>query len=492
MIKQSEEKEEQNDSATKLTNFPMPTRFAGSQVVWSDIRELPDEMLVTICKILDDEDLVSFAKSWKRIGDTDGIVTTHNILRDRGLRCFVSKKTFEDAQLGIGVRISLQDNWDKRGSKRTIGILDSEFELLSLEAFESLEFKRSIYGVPFSNWLSVPISVRHWQSIKRKVASKLNMLSDEACIGIHKPADIIYSFMSNIIEKLIQVDNRWPVILDESQQLSLGDLAWLGMSITDKQPPKSTSKHASEKVIESFYHLYHLLLCLATENRAIVEEANTRVQNFQDGMTSKADCPNLDHLLLAAVIADVELTTQTMRAIIRETITREVVWMLDKRGAGMSDLAYLEPDAVSEYRLAMTFEAGKTAYHRLIAIDQFCNAVGRGEGADRKSLVQMRDELFARHGAPPPGVAARLARRVRAVHGIEEFFTLYNVMGAGPAPSREVMTALLRLCVVFSMALGYHREAVSQEDAKAIREDGGRVPDKWVGAGRVQSFFPKH
>ena len=246
---------------------------------------------------------------------------------------------------------------------------------------------------------------------------------------------------------------------------------------------KSSLNHASEKAIESFYHLYHLLLCLAVEDKSIVDHANKKLRDFQAGKTGKKDCPNLGHLLLAILVSDVELTEQTMKAIIKEAITRNVVWMLDQRGAGMVDLAHMEKDAVCEYRLAKTYEASKTSYRLLMFFNLFRNTIQRGTGDNRKSLEQMRDELFDAHGAPPFGAAAQLAAKVKAVQGINDFFAFLEVMGIEQMPSPAVMTSLLRSCVWDSVKKGYHRWGVSVEDAKAIRCHNAQ-------GRRVSSFFP--
>src|SRR5437763_547424 len=151
--------------------------------------------------------------------------------------------------------------------------------------------------------------------------------------------------------------------------------------------PQSTLKHASEKAIESYFHLFHLLLCLATP--AVVRSANHTIETFLSGQTSKTASPNLGHLLIAVLISDIEMTQGLMMAIIKETVTRNVVWMLDARGAGMAELSYMEASAVSNYRLQKTFEASKTSYRLLMFFNLLRLATGRAS-IPRKSLAQLR------------------------------------------------------------------------------------------------------
>ena len=74
----------------------------------------------------------------------------------------------------------------------------------------------------------------------------------------------------------------------------------------DRETPQSTLKYASEKAIESYFHLFHLLLCLATP--AVVRSASSTIEAFLSRKTSKTACPNLGHLLIAVLISDSEIT----------------------------------------------------------------------------------------------------------------------------------------------------------------------------------------
>ena len=466
-----------NDPILRAASTPTDTATQGSAsntstsvIVGSctmNITDLPNELLAQVCGHLEDEDLVNFAKSWSKIGGTTGVVTKFNVLRNRELQCFVLKKSFDEAKLGIGIKVF------GPGRKKTLEI---EFELISLEAFEEHRVRRSVHGLTFAHWLPMPLSARHYNYVKDQVIPSLILLNGSANLGVRAPAEVIYHFMNDVIIKLSQIVPATVDPLDASGGMIFGSVA---------APAKSALKHASEKAIESYFQLFHLLLCLASSDKSLVKGANSKLQSFAGNKTSKADCPNLGHLLLAILISDVELSEHTMQTIIREAVIRNVVWMLDSKGANMPDLAYMEPDAVSEHRLAKTFEASKTSYRLLMFFNLFRNTINRGTGDDRKSLVQMRDELFDSHGAPPYGTAAKLAAEVKAVHEINDFFAFLNVMGIEKTPSRKEMTSMLRKCVEDSMSRGYSVWGVSQARAKGIRESGGVSKGFSVG-----SFFP--
>ncbi|EFQ33648.1 hypothetical protein CGRA01v4_02056 [Colletotrichum graminicola] len=171
-----------------------------------------------------------------------------------------------------------------------------------------------------------------------------------------------------------------------------------------------------------------------------------------DGESSKVSCPNLGHLLVCLLISDLEITEKLRKAIITEAIARNVVWMLDKSGANMPELSYLEPDRVSVYRLKKTFEASHTSY-RLLMFSELFRGIARP--SREKTLVQLRDELFDRHGAPPAGAALQLSSEVRRLHNIDNSQQVFREMGIVSLPSAEKFTSVLRECVRESMQRGY-------------------------------------
>lgn len=191
---------------------------------------------------------------------------------------------------------------------------------------------------------------------------------------------------------------------------------------------KSTLTHASEKAIESYWQLYHLLLCMVADRPSIASDANVWIARFMGGQRDKRACPNLGHLLVALLISEVGQTSpdeadgrqkleELTKAIIYEAVTRNVVWMLDSRGAGMAELSYLEPSLISDYRLQKTFEASKTSYRLLMFLNLMRRTVtstidSTSSTGSPKTLVERRDELFTRHGTPPDGAAAKLAASI--------------------------------------------------------------------------------
>ncbi|KAF4637880.1 hypothetical protein G7Y89_g223 [Cudoniella acicularis] len=435
--------------------------------VVSQIREarLPDEILLLICEKLETEDLMAFAEAWWKIGS---IMTRYDVIRTRELQCFCFKKDYMWTKLGVGITLT-------SGARK--GFFESEFDLLSKDAFETYGVSRSVLGVEFEHWLPLPISRGHWRNVSRDAFESLTGLATAAALGSVAPINVIYHFMNDVVVKLNKKaeDNTYRAGYYPYQQVAT-----------------STLTHASEKAIESYFHLFHLLLCMATEQPSIVRSANEKILRFMNGETSKGVCPNLGHLLVAVLISNHEITQNVMRAIVKETITRNTVWVLDKKGANMPELAFMESSAISHYRLKKTFEASKTSYRLLMFLNLFRKTA---VGSPRKPLAQLCDEAFDRHGAPPRGSAKHLADSIKRIHEISTFPEFLDSMGIDK-PSPSWFTNFLRTCMQDSVTKGYSSMPLSQAEALHLRlekEPGVEAPDylypRKVDTHHI-SFFP--
>lgn len=427
---------------------------------------MPNEVLLLICETLETEDLMAFAEAWTRVGR---VVTRYDVIRTRELQCFCLKKDYRSVKLGVGVAVT------RRGR---IGSFESEFDLLSREGYNTHKIRRSVHGVPFDFWLPLPISRGHWNKVRDDVRISLSSLSSSAGLGAVPPFEVIYHFMNDIVVKLntqtSEATTRSPYYPYE-------------------ETATGTMNRASEKAIESYFHCFHLLLCMATTQPSIVKAANELLRGFGHGKRSKAECPNLGTLLVAALVSDVEMSTAIIKSIIKETITRNVVWMLDSKGANMPELSYLEPSAVSKYRLQKTFEASKTSYRLLMFLNLFRKTA---VGNPRKPLIQLRDEAFERHGAPPRGSAKGLAQSIKRIHTVNNFPQFLVAMDI-PQVSAEWFTNFLRECVQASVKKGYSRMPFSQGHALALRqreEPGVEVAEGVYALDNINvsraSFFP--
>ncbi|KAI0425083.1 hypothetical protein F5Y09DRAFT_335254 [Xylaria sp. FL1042] len=275
---------------------------------------------------------------------------------------------------------------------------------------------------------SAKLGVEDGHSALTQIASRLRTLSSSGSLNAY----VLFTFMNDIVVRLNE----------SNEKIDRGVFK------------KSTLRHASEKAIDSYFHLFHLLVCLATEDPKMVQQANKLLRDFEDGRRSKTYCPNLGHLLTALLISDVQVTNALIKSIITEAIVRNVVWLLDKKGA------------VSTYRLDKTFQGSRTSY-RLLMFSELFRRTARP--SHEKTLIQVRDELFDRHGGPPRDAAGHLAAEMRRLHTIGNFPAFMREMGLQNIPTSKNFTTVLRDTVRESMARGYSKWAVNQEQAMRLR-----------------------
>jgi ubiquitin-protein ligase len=396
----------------------------------SKLFELPDEVILNLLSWMDTADVISFADA---IPSIKHMLTSYDFIRIRELQCFCLKKSFMTAKLGIGVSIT--------GGRKPF--FRSEFDLLSNEAYNLFHIRKSIQGVGFDKWLPIPLSRRHWRTVQQNAGHALEGLRVAAKLRETDQVAVLYHFMNTIVVQFSHDAAR----------------SW------GKPDARSTLSHASEKAIDAYFALFHLLLCFATETPTAVDNANRMVARFLTGPRTKAHFPDLGQLLVAALTSDAGLTQELTFLVIKEAILRNVVWMLDTRGAAMAELAYLEPTPVSDYRLQRTFEASLTSYRLLMFLKLF-SSTARTPG---KTLVQLRDRLFDTHSAPPPGASAIMAQRVRAIQSIDSFPKFLTVMGVAQVPSRSEFTTFLRRTIGDSVNAGYSRMPMDQSQLYMLR-----------------------
>lgn len=250
----------------------------------SKLFELSDELILLIISSLETQDVINFGNAVPGLKTT---VRSYDFIRMRKLQCFCLKKSFLDTQLGIGVAIS--------GGRRPV--FRSEFDLLSEEAFEQHRVRRSIQGVRFDIWLPSPLSRRHWNQVRTMAAGRLKAIHGYAQLANHEPGyiDVLYHFMNTVVVQFS----------DDFQK---------GWNSADF---RSTLSHTSEKAVEAYFSLYHLLLCLASEDTATVAGANHIVNRSISGPRTKAQFPDLGHVLVAALISDAGLTADLTLLIIK-------------------------------------------------------------------------------------------------------------------------------------------------------------------------------
>ncbi|OTA98380.1 hypothetical protein M426DRAFT_28516 [Hypoxylon sp. CI-4A] len=395
-----------------------------------EISKLPTELLLAIFDFLEFDELTNFAAAWSRIS---AIIRDFDVMRQRELQCFCLKEDYRSVNLGVGVSIKHDQ-------------VASEFDLLSQEAYHQWRIRQSVNNLSFQYWLPLPISYQHWRRVDQDSWDTLHEMkkSMRKITGPFEEAEVLFTFMNDVVVRLNQV-------ADNNKNNPSG---------------KSNLRHASEKAIDSYFHLFHLLVSHAADFPPLVEHTNSLLRNFMSGKRSKTDCPNLGHLLIALLISDIQITEDVRKAIIIEAITRNVVWLLARKGANMPELSFIEAEPVSAYRLDKTFQGSRTSY-RLLMFSELFRRTARP--SHEKTLAEVRDELFERHGAPPHNTTEELAKTVRRLHIINDFPAFLREMGLHDVPGPKKFSDMLRQTIHASMEKGYSAWGVSKDYAMLLR-----------------------
>lgn len=439
---------------SKNNNSPeVPTSTATT----SELFELPDEVTLLILDEMLTKDILLLAEA---VPSVKKIVSSYDFIRARELQCYCLKKSYMEAKLGVGISII--------GGNRPV--LRSEFDLLSQEAFFQHDVRRSVQGVEFHKWLPLPLSRRHWNATKGNTTACLRSIHDYSGMRSNEPEDIdvLYYLMNNVVVQFSADAEK-------------------GFRRPDE---RSTLNHASEKAVEAYFACFHLLLCLATENATIIAAANKIISRFIAGPRTKKQFPDLGHLLVAALISDYGLTQALVFQIIKEAVLRNVVWMLDTKGADMAELAYLEPSAVSDYRLTKTFEASRTSYRLLMFLKLFSSSA-RPTG---KSLIELREALFDSHGVPSSDTSTTMALNIREIHEINGFPRFLRAMGITNIPSKTEFTTFLRRTITDSVKSGYSIMPLSQSKlymVRKIREPDVEIADGVCITGEIVTWYDR-
>lgn len=118
------------------------------------LMDLPREILLIIFSSLSFLDLAAMASAFPKARE---IIDFYDLIRVRELQCFCLKEHFQDSKLGVDVDIGYHGKEKK---------LSSEFDLLSHRAFYQHNIRKSIHGLQFEHWLPLPISRRHFGTVK--------------------------------------------------------------------------------------------------------------------------------------------------------------------------------------------------------------------------------------------------------------------------------------------------------------------------------------
>ncbi|KAJ3152895.1 hypothetical protein HDU89_001102 [Geranomyces variabilis] len=465
-----------------------------------------------VAENLTTRDLLTFNRAYPPFGKA--VDTTSDCLR-RELRCFYLHVGFKDEVLGVGV--------SSTGTGRQIKIA-SGFELLSHKAFREFRVREGPWGETINEFLPLVLNAPHFEKARPMIEDRL--------MTIARRNDGRGSFDPAVV---LQVIAKWmnQMVVDLMKDVG-GEDSGTGSAVT------KTVLHASEKALNGYCTLLHILLTFARCYRTITETAHQRVQRFlaRESGRSKKEVPDFGEFLCWFAVVPGLSWSAVGRTLFNELLARNVYWTLMK----YPHLAYMET-STSPLRLQQTLLASATGL-RLFMFQSFFlrklvwddsrteNIVAPVAAAKAPDAPQRNDDgwqvvvgpraraelkrqgipaydahavdkhldaLLAvsakTYGFPSPALSATLAKEARRILKVTTWDQVHEVLRL-EVPSASAMSAVLKLAVCRSEEKEYHLCPYDADELWILRKavEPGACSDikpRWMRQVRPgRSFFP--
>ena len=406
---------------------------------------LNDDILGDLAFLLPSESIISLSIAYPRFREV--VATLHVLLRQE-LRCFFLRTPLNESILGIGVHLDT-------GARA----LSSDFDWLSMEAFDDFNVRNSIEKRPFSYFLPFAFSRPHFGRAHKEIWKRLTEIESglraaEVAISrktkrpsnrrllpplkAHHVIDVVYRMMNNIVVSLMK---------------SCEDTILPAGAHSSKVP---TLMHASERAVVSYCHLFHLLMRLCATTPAILQDANYKVRRFIDMPETrvKASTPDMGELIVLITLVLV-LPIKNQQPItwenlcgkfLAEAITRNVRWVLLES----PELEIMESGA-SDYRLNKTFANSRTSLRLIMFQMTFLRSFIHTYSAGITRL----DENY---GFPDKELPEQMVSEIKAIYQVDtwpKFFQRIEYARGGMF-NKSSFTQMLRDTVKMSAERKYH------------------------------------
>ncbi|KAF5317532.1 hypothetical protein D9619_013226 [Psilocybe cf. subviscida] len=445
---------------------------------------LNDDVLGEIAEILASESVISFSKAWPRFR----LISEYNhVLRRKELLCFYLRTPLTYSILGVGVSIN-----------RSARSLSSDFDWLSMAAFDEFDVRHSIEKQPFEFFLPLAFNRPHFRKAEREIWRRLGFIDRALCeaeaaisrktrrpatrrttqpLKSHQAIEVLYRMMNNIVVSLMKS-------CDES--MSSNDNGRRVLGYESSNPPKLL--HASEKAVVSYCHLFHLVIRLCVNTPAILQDATRAVQAFirSPAQRLKRNVPDMGEFLVLVMLVLVfppkgqtaeQVWATLVGKFLEEALTRNVRWVLQDA----PELEFLERDGQAgceaAYRLNTTFEMSKTSLRLIMFQVTFLNAFRRTYSGNLGKL----DDNYGVADKDLPEQMVVAIKEIYAVDSWPQFFRRVN-FAKGAGFTKDIFTGMLRDCVKLSGQRGYHRAAdqIRVRELQALRVQAEKEAREWL------------
>ena len=429
---------------------------------------LTDDTLLEIASHMQSETIITFGKAYPYF---HRLVADHHIFILRELRCFFLKTPLSEGILGIGVAYDAKQR-----------LLSSDFDWLSLAAFEDHQVRKSIQKRDFEFFLPLAFNRANFNHAREEIwvrvteldaavrkadaahnASRSNQGGTNRTIYVvpraepHKVFEVLYRMMNNIVVSLMK---------------SCDDTLIPAQRRSAHSAPQPTLLNASERAIISYCHLMHLLTYVARASPAFLADAEARVGAFVASPPARLKSRNPDLGELIVIITLVLIMSPKTHepggpswssiagAFLEEVVIRNVRWVLREA----PELEVME-QGPSDYRLETTFKRSRTSLRLIMFQITFLNLFIQTYRSSGKGI----EALDANFGFPEADLPQRMVEEIKAIYKVNSWPTFFAKVQYERGFSKATFSQMLRTAVATSAERRYHVATRNWRDLERLR-----------------------
>jgi len=404
----------------------------------------------------------------------------YNIVRRREMICFHSKISFKEDILGIGICATYHGDGVLRSTQLTL-------DVLSLSAFNQ-GVRRGVWKEEMHHFLPLVIdpdhgarALPHIEAVIMRICGKPPQpVGSKSAQNSYRPptSSSVYEPDPSAKPRPFKIEAALKVICVTMNSLVVSIMNQLELAGTNVAPPL----HASEKALQGYAYMHHILLFLASKHPRMGAVANARVNRFlqaKDG-THKKFTPSLGELLPLLC-----LSQQGWDALkwvyVRESLARNTRWVLKhiaqlhrERATGLDAYDTLRKRLLTGRVNEQLPDAGLVAWFKLTLTGKrlgafqsfFVNNIGRPSGSTGwASVLSSHNRVL---GKLRPGLCHRLQRLCKDVLKPTFGWSAYFRQMRLSQPTKKQFTEVLAKAYATSKEREYH--TLGSYEQKIIRQ----------------------
>lgn len=390
---------------------------------WADI--MPD-CLSHILGMLTFEDIITAShvcKAWQETCETS------QIFQRLDLKCFFTKKSFEEDILGFGI---MPEYFGNGGIKS----LSSPLDIVSLTAFEQHNVRVGVWKEPFSHFLPLALNQVHFEKAFPVIQSTICSLHTD--MG---GPELFIKVLANLMNSMVVAM----------------------MEDVERQSSPMVSRQASERAILGYCAFHHLLLELTNKFPEATECADYKISRFKSDplYRRKKECPNLGEFIIHLAISDQHQWTDIAEVFLFEAFDRNVRWNLEKDAT-----LYQQHDGEL---LENVFRYSLTSFRLIMFQVYFLQEFAKNPLLGRGTLLKQYRERLS---SPSNAQIRSLHAACKSFLSVCRWSDYFNAIGIPNIPRRHLVSCLQQ-SYENSEEKGYHRIRDRFNRARFDRGDRG-------------------